>query len=186
MIAGSAKIVAENSLMRRCLAIAARMMLVASALVAMAGMPRTEEAGKPPSANAVKMAREIIELKGSGGLVAPLVAGVIERVKALHLQTNPNLRKDLDEVAISLRKQFAPRVGELLNEIAKFYASAFTEPELKEVLTFYRTPTGKKMIAIEPDLLADAFQGLKGWQEDFGEEVLARFRTEMKKRGKNL
>ena len=163
----------------------ARMALIALALVAVAGQAPAQQPAQP-TANAVAMAREIIDLKGSTALFSPIVVGVIERVKSLHLQTNPALRKDMDDVAAALRKQFAPRTAELLAEVSKFYASAFSEAELKQILAFYRTPTGKKVIAIEPELLQDAIAGLKDWQEDFGQEVLSRFRAEMKKRGHDL
>lgn len=186
MITGNERLAVDCIPVRRLIAIVARMALVALALVAIVGMPRAEQQAKPPSAGAVKMAREIIDLKGSTNLFTPMVAGVIERVKFMHLQTNPNLRKDLEDVAQNLRKEFAPRTAHLIGQVATYYASAFTEPELKEILAFYRTATGKKVIAIEPDLFAEAMQGLKDWQEDFGEEVLARFRAEMKKRGKAL
>ena len=164
----------------------ARTALIALALIAIAGPALAEQQAPEPSASAVAMAREIIDLKGSTALFSPMVAGVIERVRALHLQTNPSLRKDLDEVSATLRKQFEPRTADLVGQFSKFYASAFTEPELKQILAFYRTPTGKKVIAVEPGLLQDAVAGLKDWQEDFGEEVLGRFRVEMKKRGHDL
>ena len=101
-------------------------------------------------------------------------------------QTNPTLGKDLEAVAANLRKTFAPRTAELLSDIARLYASRFTEAELKEIVTFYRTPTGKKVITLEPEVFDDAMTGLKGWQEKFAEEVFARFRAEMKKRGHDL
>ena len=75
-------------------------------------------AQQKPSPAAVKIAREILDLKNAAALFEPMVPGVIERVKACCLQTNPTLRKDLDEVAANLRKVYAPRTAELLNEIA--------------------------------------------------------------------
>ncbi len=139
-----------------------------------------------PSANATKLAREILELKDSRFLYEPMVPGVIERVKSMLLQTNPTLGKDLDVVAASLRKSFAPRTTELLNNIATLYASRFSEAELKEIAAFYRSPTGKRVIEFEPRVFDEALDGLKGWQEKFAEEVIRRFRAEMKKRGHDL
>ena len=48
------------------------------------------------------------------------------------------------------------------------------------------SPIGKKVIDQEPLVLEEAMAGLKGWQEKFAEEVLGRFRVEMKKRGHDL
>ncbi len=166
------------------MAAAVRAACLALALVAVTGSARAEQ--KEPSANALKMAREIIDLKNATILFEPMVPGVIERVKGMLLQTSPNLRKDLDDVANNLRKVYAPRTADLLTDISWVYASRFSEAELKEILTFYRTPTGKKVIVQEPQVFDDAMAGLPGWQEKFGEEVIARFRAEMKKRGHDL
>jgi hypothetical protein len=162
----------------------ARAAFLALALIAVVAPASAQQ--KEPSASAIKIAREILDLKNTGELFGPMVPGVIERVKGMLAQTNPTLGKDLDAVAATLRKTFAPRTAELLNDIARLYASRFTEAELKEIVTFYRTPTGKKVITQEPEVFDDAMAGLKGWQEKFSEEVFARFRAEMKKRGHDL
>lgn len=162
---------------------AVRFSMLAALLIALGG---TVHAQTKPSANSVKLAREILDLKNSRFLFEPMVPGVIERVKSMLLQTNPMVSKDLELVAASLRKTYAPRTNELMAQIAEVYASRFSETELKEIAAFYRTPTGKKVIEFEPRIFDEALEGLKGWQEKFGEEMLARFRTEMKKRGHDL
>lgn len=171
------------------LAKAASVALVAIVLIAPGGSLRAEPKAQlppEPSANAIKIAREILDLKNSAYLFQPMVPGVIERVRGLFLQTSPTLRKDIDDVATNLLKFFAPRFNELMNDIAWVYAARFSEAELKEIVTFYRTPTGRKVIDLEPQVFEDAMNGLKGWQEKFAEEVIARFRADMKKRGHDL
>ena len=50
------------------------------------------------------------------------------------LQTNPMLGKDLNEVAAKLRTELAPRTRpSYWTEMAKLYAAAFTEQELKDI-----------------------------------------------------
>ena len=71
-------------------------------------------------------------------------------------------------------------------EIARAYASRFTEQELKEILAFYKTPLGKKLIVEEPKGVDDATKRVDEWANKFAEEVLARIRAEMKKKGHNL
>jgi uncharacterized protein len=175
---------------------AARVALLAVMLIAVGGpaLAEPKQAPQPqliplppePSANALKIAREILELKQTDAVFAPMVPGVIERVRSMLLQTSPTLRKDLDDVSSNLRKVYAQRTTDLMNDIAWLYASRFTEAEMKEIVTFYRTATGKKVIELEPAVFDDAMNGLKGWQEKFAEEVIARFRVEMKKRGHDL
>jgi hypothetical protein len=74
----------------------------------------------------------------------------------------------------------------LLNEAAKFYAARFTEPELKELVTFFSSALGKKMVQQEPLALDETFQFIQQWSQRVGEDVMNRFRAEMKKKGHNL
>jgi hypothetical protein len=162
---------------------AMRAALFACALVVVAG---TAHAQQKPSPAAIKIAREILDLKNTASLFGQMVPSVIDKVKGMLVQTNIMLRKDLDEVGANLNKVYAPRTNELLNEFSVVYASRFTEAELKEIVTFYRSPTGKKVILLEPQIFDDAVTNLQDWQEKFAEEVIRAFRAEMKKRGHDL
>ena len=44
-----------------------------------------------------------------------------------------------------------------MTEAAKLYAARFTEQELKDMVAFYKSPLGKKMIAQEPQVLDETF-----------------------------
>ena len=83
-------------------------------------------------------------------LCDPLVPGVIEQAKSVFLQANPTLLKDLNEVALKLRAEYAPRSAEVVNEVAKLYAARFTEQELKDTLAFYKSPLGRSCWSRSP------------------------------------
>jgi uncharacterized protein len=139
-----------------------------------------------PSPAALASARELMDLKGVQNLVTPVVVGVIEQTKGVILQTNPGLTKDLDEVAAQLRNEYQPRTAEITNEILQLYAQRFSEQELKELVAFYKSPTGKKMLAEEPRILDVTYARLQQWASRLQDEVAVRVRAEMKKRGHNL
>src|SRR5262245_29968348 len=143
-------------------------------------------AAQQPSASAVATAKEVITAKGAGGLYSPLVSGVIERTKGVLLQTNPMLSKDLNEVAAKLHKDYAPRSAEILNEVAKLYASRFTEQELKDALAFYKSPLGRKLVTEEPNILDQSMKTAQTWAEGLSQEIIAKMRAEMKKRGHDI
>lgn len=149
-------------------------------------MPVVASAQQKPSANAIAMAKEIIILKGSADGYNAVVPRVIEQAKAVLLQTNPTLGKDLNDVALMLRTAYSTRTGQPLNDAATLYASKFTEQELKEALAFYRSPTGKKVIEQEPIIFEQSMSNLDDWAAKLSEEVLSRFRIEMKKKGHDL
>ncbi len=139
-----------------------------------------------PSPAALASARELMEIKGVKNLVEPVVMGVIQQTTGTILQTNPGLTKDLDEVGAQLRNEYQPRIAEISNEIVQLYAQRFNEQELKEAIAFYRSPTGKKILTEEPKILDETYARVQQWANRLQNEVMARVRAEMKKRGHNL
>jgi hypothetical protein len=115
-----------------------------------------------------------------------LVPGVIETAKNTLLRTSPNLSKDLNDVATQLRTENAGRRAEINNEMARIYAQRFTEKEIKDAVAFYRTPLGKKIIEVEPQVLEASMTRIQTWADQFSENMMTRFRAEMKKKGHTL
>ena len=79
-----------------------------------------------------------------------------------------------------------PRFDELTNEVAKIYATHFTEPELKELLAFYKTPVGVKLIAEQPKVGEEGIKFAQDWANGLTDQVIAKMREELKKRGHAL
>ena len=141
---------------------------------------------QPATAAAMDAAKELVALKGAAQMFDPVVTGVVEQTKGALLQTNPQLSRDLNDVGKQLGTEFAPRRAEIIDAAAKAYASRFTEKELKDVVAFYKTAAGQKMLAQEPLVLDETFGFIQQWQGRFSEEVMSRFRAAMKKKGHNL
>jgi hypothetical protein len=156
--------------------------LAAMLVLAFAPSARAQQ----PSANSIAMANEILDIKGSMNLFAPLIPGVVEQSKNTLLQMNPNMFKDLTEVADALRKEYAPRLTALRQDIVKIYAARFTEQELKDTLAFYKSPVGKKLLSEEPAFVERSMSAAQDWAVKLNEEALQRFRAEMRKRGHAL
>jgi hypothetical protein len=69
------------------------------------------------------------------------------------------------------------------DEIAHQYATHFTEAELKEILAFYQSPAGKKMLLEQPKVVNGSMQFAQDWANKLSTEVTAKMRDELKKRG---
>jgi hypothetical protein len=139
-----------------------------------------------PSPGALAAARELLEIKGAQNMLGPIVPGVVETAKNSLMQSNPNLIKDLNEVAVQLRTELAPRSVEVIQEFMVLYAQKFTEAELKQIVGFYRSPVGQKLVADEPAVMDQGFKQAQNWANRLSEQVIARFRDEMKKRGHQI
>jgi len=156
---------------------------VGAVAIACLALTQGAQAQQQPSAAAVALATQLLELKGGLGAYDPAIDGVIVHHKGVLLQINPNLAKDINDVEQLMRKEGAARREELHKEIALGYASAFTEQELKDMIAFYKTPLGKKMIEQEPKAGEDATKRAQVWIDRYAETVIAKMRAEMKKRG---
>lgn len=166
-----------------------RRLAAAVALLALAGPAGAQQpsaSAQQPSASAIATAKELLELKGALKMADVLVPGIVESAKNSLLPTHPQLAKPLNEVADLLRREFAPRTAEVATEFAKVYAAQFTEQEMKEVIAFFKTPTGRKFVAQEPAVLDQALTRTQNWSNAVSDEVFTRFRAEMKKRGYEL
>ena len=143
-------------------------------------------AQQKPSPAAIAAAKELLILKGGDLPFNPVVYNVIEKVKNVFLPTNPNLGKELNEVAAQLKKEYEPKRAELINDVARMYAERFSEQEIKTLITFYKSPLGRKMVTDEPKIIDQSLNHVENWGNELSDEVLSRFREEMKKKGHDL
>jgi uncharacterized protein len=163
--------------------------LVALALVVVAKPVAAQgpAANPNPSPSAILLAKEIIELKGARETIFnPLVRGVIEKTKDTFMQTNFMWSKDLNEVAANMEKEYASKTNELEDQSARIYAGYFTETELRQILAFYKSPVGQKVITDEPKALDKTIANAGQFGDSLSDEVMAKMREEMKKRGHDL
>lgn len=158
---------------------AARLAMVSAALVLTSPLAHAQQ----PSAAALTLAREIVAITGSTNLFDPLIPGVIEQAKLLYLQQNPSLSKDLNDIAAQLRKELTPRLSELTTEIATNYATTFNEQELKDLLAFYKSPVGGKLLSEQPKIADSSMRFAQNWANTLSEQVISRMRDELKKKG---
>ncbi len=132
------------------------------------------------------LAKQIVQIKKVDDVFKPIVAGVVQKTRNMFLQTNFMYQKDIDEVALSVTKQFTPRVAEVDDAAAHFYASHFSEQELRDLLTFYQSPLGQKALAEEPKVLDQSMTYAGSWAENLSDDVIKAMRVELKKRGHDM
>lgn len=156
--------------------------------LALASLPAAAQQAAAPkaSAAAIASAKEILALKNANMMYASAVPGMVQKTKDALIGQNLNYQKDLNEVAPVVAQALAGREKEIGEGMAQAYASEFTEQELKDLVVFFKSPLGQKLIVAEPKAIALSMQFMNQWAQNFQEVVVAQFRAEMKKRGKDL
>jgi hypothetical protein len=156
--------------------------------LALAGFPAGAQTPTPkePSPAALAAAKEILAMKSASAMYANAVPSMVQKTKDVLLQTNLNYQKDLEEVAVIVVQTLAGREKEMGDAMAKIYANDFTEQELKDLVTFYKSPLGAKLLVQEPKTMRASMQYMSAWASNFAEVVNGQFRAEMRKRGKEI
>jgi hypothetical protein len=145
-----------------------------------------QAAGPKSTPAAIAAAKEILAIKNASAMYANAVPGLVEKTKIALIQQNLNYQKDLTEVAQVVAQQLKGRESEIGDGMAQVYASEFTEQELKDLVTFYKSPLGKKLIEAEPRAIGLSMAFMNSWAQNFSETVMGNFRAEMRKRGKEI
>ena len=141
---------------------------------------------KPASAAALAAAKEILTMKNASAMYAQAVPNLVDQTKNGLVQNNLNYQKDLGEVAIIVAKNLAGREKEIGDGMAQIYANEFSEQELKDLVTFYKSPLGAKLLSTEPRAIQFSMSYMNQWAQQFAATIDLEFRSEMKKRGKPI
>jgi uncharacterized protein len=146
-----------------------------------------QTAAKPePSAQALAMARELVDVSGMSKSLTALLPSYLADAKSSLARLRPEVEKDLNEVISKVQNDMASDVEALSRQSARTFATRFTEAEVKELVAFFKTPTGKKYVEEQPALLDDFFSDMKDWSTQASQRAMQLIREEMKKRGHDI
>lgn len=144
-------------------------------------------AAKPqPTAAQIQLARDLVRVNGEARAFDGVIPNIVDGAALSFLSTNPDLAKQLREVAILLRPEFEKRQAEMVDILANAYAARFTEAEMKDAIAFYRSPVGAKLVQDRPAIVQEGVQGIQIWGAQVNAEAVERVRAEMRKRGIDL
>lgn len=152
----------------------------------LAGFVGVAAAQQQPSAAHIQIARDAVEASGAARAFDPVIPSILQQAINTFVPQNPDLQKPIVESVQTIAPSFEKRRSEIIDIVARVYAAKFTESELKELLTFYRSTVGKKFVAEQPAVLEDSFRRTQEWSAKISQEVVTALRAEMKKRGHTI
>lgn len=85
-----------------------------------------------------------------------------------------------DKFWTEFRKEI--NADELVNLIIPVYDKHLTAAELKELIKFYETPVGKKMIAVMPAITAESMQVGQQWGTEVARRAKAKLEAQQQKK----
>lgn len=155
-------------------------------LVALLGFGAVAQAQQAPNANQLKLARQVVELQGSQRSFEGAIPSIFTQIYNQFVSQNPDLDKDIAAALRALLPEFDKRKEEITTILARIYAEKFTEAELKDILVFYESPTGKKFVAATGEVGKETMGKLQEWSGKVNQDAIERLKAEMKKKGHNI
>ncbi|HEV2543311.1 MAG TPA: DUF2059 domain-containing protein [Methylobacterium sp.] len=137
------------------------------------------------SASHLALAREVMLSSGIARSFDSIIPTMADQIRK-NAVTRPDLAKDLDDVLKSLDPEMELQKQRLINIAARIYAKRLTEAELKDIVTFFRSPAGKRYVETQPQVLDDMVGAMQDWTQEVSEYIMVRTRAEMGKRGHQL
>lgn len=135
-----------------------------------------------PSPQALALGRELVVAAGVSRTFDGIIPQLMIEIQQSILQVRPNIVKEVDEILIQLKPEFEPQRAEMLAIAAKIYARALSEADIKDALTFFKSPAGQRYVAAQPQMLDQLFNEMQTESQKITEQLLKRVREELKKR----
>jgi hypothetical protein len=103
-------------------------------------------------------AKELIQISGAEqlfGSVDSLTEVMVAQVK----KSAPGIDDDaISHLKAIVKEEFTKSVPGMIDETTKLYARHFSESEMRDMIAFYASPTGKRVVSEMPALMRESMQ----------------------------
>lgn len=159
-----------------------RMAVFAALLTA--ALPMSARAQSKVDPVALAKAKELLQVSNLVAMRDQMVGLVEAQIAALVLDANPDAEDKVDRaIADVIRPALKRRMPEYLDLAAGVYAEHFTRAELEQLVSFYKSPLGRKLMREQDALIPAMTQMSKQWINRVGNEVLKDAADDFARRG---
>ena len=115
----------------------------------------------------IRHIRQLMEVTGAAKMGNQMITSMISSYK----QSIPDVPADFWDAFIK-----EADMSQLMDHIIPIYAEQFTDDDIQQMLAFYQTPIGKKMIEKMPIILQQSMQLGGQWGKQLSEKVLEKLK----------
>lgn len=131
----------------------------------------------------IALARQYVDLTDGAQLFeTTLIRTGIETMRTLVSQ-NPEAAESVSEAIGVVIEAYSTRKDELFDQFARIYALRFTIDELREIVAFYETDTGRKLSSTNSTINAELSTVMQIYQSNLNIEFFAQVRAELRAKG---
>jgi hypothetical protein len=111
--------------------------------------------------------KELLEVTGAGKLGMQVVNNLVNVYQKSYSNADSSF---WDEFL----KEIKP--DEFVSLTIPIYDKYFTEEEIRQLITFYKTPTGQKIISTMPSVMKEAMTAGQTWGKEISDKILKRLK----------
>ena len=123
----------------------------------------------------LKIARQAVAVSQSTRQMDTILLRIGEQTKQTLIANQPDAADQINTIVDEVTLSLAPRRGQLEDEVARIYARIFSIEELQQIIDFYNSDAGQKLISETPVIARSMNQAARVWtagvQRDVQEEV---------------
>jgi len=125
------------------------------------------ETGGTDSAAKQKDIRRLLELSGSGQVGVQVARQMVD-----------SFRTGMPAVPAKFWDDFLKETSadELINLVVPVYDRYLSHDDVKQIIAFYESPTGRKFVSVLPDITRDSMAAGQKWGEQLGQKVMRRLK----------
>jgi uncharacterized protein len=91
--------------------------------------------------------------------------------------------KVMEREISSILSEHVSTPGGLLDQVIFVYDKYYTDQEIRELLTFYSSPIGKKVVSTMPTVLNESIMAGQRWEESIAPEIKTRLIDSLRREG---
>jgi hypothetical protein len=158
---------------------------VAAVILAVIGLSTAPAHAAPEfDPEAIALAERLIQLTGADKVGIQVITFISNQMSQQLKAANPNKTSEIDDF---VKKDFIPalieKVPEMTEAVTKIYAINFTKADLQQIIDFYSSEIGRKVIAKMPEVMQQGMQLGSAWGQRIKPEIMSRFNERLKKQG---
>lgn len=121
--------------------------------------------------------RKLLELANTKAMFNQTIGTMMSLIQKSLLQANPDDPKAQmfsNLIAQQLRGDMASQYNELVNQLVPVYDKYYTKDDIEQIIQFYQSPIGQKLLKVTPDLSRETQTIGYQWGSKIGRDVVAK------------
>jgi len=152
-------------------------------VLAQTGAPAGADDKSTVDPEALAAAKEVLAFAGSARQFETIMPLMSRQLEASFLKLQPGHSAEIHEIMSRVIERASGRKQELADNIAVLYAERMTADELRQIVAFYKSPAGTKLLQVQPEIIQQSVAIGQIWGKKIGEEIREEVRKELRNRG---